>query len=281
VQTLGELLQTEATSVPSYIGNGILPVQGKLILGAERGFGKSILVSNMIYDLASGWNIFNEPLLSVSEPQRILYIENEVGEDGLRVRFGQHIHKAKQSSLALENIVIKTREKLLFLNRAHVGQPAQLEDQEQWLKLLEVVRPNIIVGDPLATLHDAEEGSNYEMGQLVNTLDAITEKASERLALKLSWIVVHHFRKKAKDEQVSMDSFRGAGRITDWADTRVLLDHKWTSGPDGVGHHYRRMIFPVVRQGPAIKDFLIWIDPCTLVPFVGQLVATEVGTPFG
>ncbi|MCB7130032.1 MAG: AAA family ATPase, partial [Candidatus Brocadiales bacterium] len=154
MQTLGELLQSVSITVPSYIGNGILPIQGKLVLGAERGFGKSILVSNMIYDLASGWPVFNQPLLSVSQVCRVLYIENEVGEDGLRVRFGL-IHDAKQSPLALENIVIKSREQLLFLDRSHINTPAQVENQDQWLKVLEAVRPDIIVGDPLATLHSA------------------------------------------------------------------------------------------------------------------------------
>lgn len=292
VVSLGTLLQNPVARVPSFIGEGILPKHGgRLLFGGPAGLGKSLVISNMVYDAASGWPIMGlrpvvrpdgtvDERLNVSEPIRVLYIENEVGIAGLQVRFNK-IHQAKQSPLALDNIYILSKSVLRLASGKETESMDVADTQvETWLAVLKAVRPQWIVGDPLATLHTCEESSNQEMNRVSLHADAILERYFQETGIESAWGLVHHFRKRAMDEPMDMALFRGASRIADWADTRLLMEGHRAQMQDGTFRNFRKLVFSVVRQGPEMSDIWVWIDPETLVTIPNRLMKSS-GYPLG
>lgn len=289
VQQLSSLLANPVAKVPSYVGNGVLPIGGSLLFGGPAGLGKSLVISNFIYDCAAGWPVMGlgpvtlpdgsvDDRLNVTEPLKVLYIENEVGEMGLQVRFDK-IHKVKQSPHALGNISVLSKGNLILLKPPNTH-PSWFDQVQDWRAVLMHVKPNIIVGDPLATLHLCDENSNQEITQMTLHAGAILEDYYQHSGIRASWCLVHHFRKRAKDEPVDMALFRGAGRIADWADTRLLMEPKLARGQDGRYYYFRQLIFSVVRQGPPMNDVWAWLDPVSLVAIPNR-ISKSTGFPLG
>ncbi|MCI0559640.1 MAG: helicase RepA family protein [Nitrososphaera sp.] len=288
---LGQLLQNPVARVSSFIGEGILPKRGgRLLFGGPAGLGKSLVISNMIYDAASGWPIMGlgpvkradgttDERLNVSEPIRVLYIENEVGLSGLQVRFNK-IHAMKQSAVALNNIFILSKSILRLATGKVETSLVSETNVESWFDVLNAVKPQWIVGDPLATLHTCDENSNQEMNRVAIVADEILEMYRDRTGIEAAWGLVHHFRKRATEEPVDMALFRGAGRIADWADTRLLMEPLRAAGQDGVYHNFRKLIFSVVRQGPEMSDIWTWIDLKSLITLPAKLTQSS-GYPLG
>jgi RecA-family ATPase len=290
LKSLTALLSNPVSKVPSYVGNGVLPMGGSLLFGGPAGLGKSLVISNFIYDCAAGWPVFGlgpitlpdgtvNERLNVQKPLKILYIENEVGEMGLQVRFDK-IHQAKQSPLALQNISVLSKGNLLLAIPKGQDSPNWFYQVQDWMAVLDYVKPNIIVGDPFATLHLCDENSNQEMTTITGNAQEILKHYKQQSGIDASWCIVHHFRKRQKDEPTDMALFRGAGRLTDWADTRLLMEPKIAKGQDGVYHHFRHLTFSVVRQGPSADDIWAWIDPKSLVVIPGHSSAST-GFPLG
>ncbi len=278
IKTVTDLIAAPVGGVPSYIGDGILPVGGKLIIAGVGGVGKSILISNLALDAAAGDCVWGVPALSVPQPLPILYLENEVGLAGLCSRF-QTLGRFKSSPDAHARIVVASQEPLLFAT--HEEDQKVNSQWDAWRQVLEPVRPAIVIADPFATFHDLNENDNTDMRRITGAIDNITRLAREKLELSISWIIVHHFKKVGPDDVFGMNLFRGASRFSDWADTRVLIQfHKNTGSPDGISHNYRQINFAVVRQGPPMSDIWTWIDPCSLVTIPMDL-RPATGLAFG
>src|SRR6267378_1682161 len=92
-QTFGEFLTTPTLKMPMIIGRGILPVKGKAFIAGAPKSNKSFVVLNLAMALAKGENAFNNakypdgtPVMPIAKPYRVLYVEMEIGPDGLKER---------------------------------------------------------------------------------------------------------------------------------------------------------------------------------------------------
>lgn len=276
VRDFKELLTMEFKDAKSYMGNGVLPQGGKMLLCGPAGYGKSTMVTNLAYDLACGWDGWGHPKLNVIKPLRVLYMENENGEPRLQELF-KGMHEAKKGpDCVFENFYTLSKD-CPRLENEH-------PNEEIWMKYMCDIRPDVIILDPLVTFHHSRENEVDGMKHILDNIDKWTLQAKKEYELNPSWIITHHYNKRKNDEgPLSMDRVRGSSRITDWPDTRILMDNKHECGVDGVMHHYRVISFAVIRQGPAIDDMCFWVDACKnqTVPVLSHDKITEVGTPFG
>src|SRR2546428_4001065 len=67
------MIDNPVLSVPSLIGDGVLPEEGSMICGGKIGMGKSMIVMNTLYDCCAGDPVMGLPELEVPRPLRVLY----------------------------------------------------------------------------------------------------------------------------------------------------------------------------------------------------------------
>ena len=207
-ESVSDFLKREIQPIPHIIGRGILPVRGKLIIGGEPKTNKSFLAMNIAWDLARGHNIFDAayksgvPLMPVVQPYRVLYIEQEVGESGMRERVRGLIGDTPCEEVPF---FVKTRDMNLRLDTEKGREAIQRE--------IEQCRPDVVIGDPMAKLHVSDENSNQAMGMILRVLDRWVETYG------FSVILVHHTTKPLFDNpRKGGMKLRGASAIFGDAD---------------------------------------------------------------
>jgi RecA-family ATPase len=249
---LRDLLASPVVGVPSYIGNGVLPKRGRMIIGGQPAIGKSMLVLNLAYDLASGRPLFGftyhdksrpgQAVLPVHEPVRVLYVEQEIGEFALQERFAL-LHEARKDDVALDNIWWHTMDWDLQLDRKQAS--------DQWNNLILSAAPNVVIIDPYSQFHTSDENDSGDMGLVLTNLNKLM------VAHDISIVVVHHFGKPGETSRYGMHRFRGSSAITAWADTRLTLDHdrrEWGK---------LSMVW-TIRRGKPVMDMVVKVNKDTL-----------------
>lgn len=180
-ELLSDFLLKQTIKQPMVVGRGILPVKGKLILGGGPKTNKSFFVLNMALDLALGQNLFNayyspgKPVFPVFKKQRVLYIENEIGEIGLQDRLKGITQNCDMGGCEL---YVKSRDMEMRADtdsgRAKIGAE------------IEAVKPTVLFLDPLSKFHLSDENSAQEMGAVMRVFDHWVEDYG------LSLVVIHH-----------------------------------------------------------------------------------------
>lgn len=254
--SLKELLKQSSNGVPSYIGHGVLPKRGRMLVGGQPAIGKSMFVLNMAYALAAGTPVFNfryrkhgqeqDPVLPVWNPVRVLYLDQEIGPDSMRERL-RSIHHSLKESKAENNFIIRSRDTNLMLD--------DRESRSYWQELLQEVQPEVVVFDPFANFHTSEENDQGRMGRVLHTIDEMIGEYD------FAAIVIHHFGKPGGVDsgRFGIHRFRGSSRITGWADTRLTLDASRKVGEQG-----RLSLSWTLRQGRPLMDMSVQVNPDTL-----------------
>lgn len=211
-----EFMDLEPPPIPYLVGRGVLPVRGKLILGAPPKANKSFIAINMGLALAEGRPLFNAvyksgtPVFPVIKPCRVLYIEQELGQTGLKQRLAGILLENRP-----ENFFIKTRDTALRL------------DTEPGIAVIrgEVaqVKPDVVIFDPLAKFHLEDENSAQGMGFVMRNLDHLIQDFGTAV------IVIHH-TKKPNDEYPSRGGDRLRGSSAVFADVDSLMEIERLSG---------------------------------------------------
>lgn len=249
---LRDLLASPVVGVPSYVGNGVLPKKGRLIIGGQPAIGKSMLVLNFAYSLAAGTPLFGfhyqdksrsgEAVLPVHEPTRVLYIEQEIGEYALKERFGL-LHSTLKNETALDNIWWHTMDWGLQLDSQRCS--------DNWNNLILAAAPHVVILDPLSQFHTSNEDDAGEMGVILTNLNKLM------VAHDISIVLIHHFGKPGEQSRYGMHRFRGSSAIAAWADTRLTLDHdrrEWGK---------LSMVW-TIRRGRPVVDMVVKINKDTL-----------------
>lgn len=189
------------------ISSGILTRQSRLCVGGHPGIGKSVIVTQMGQELSMGVKILGK--FSCKRPQRVLYIQEEIGPRSYQIRLEKVISFYKQSDIFW-----------------HLSSTSfTFEDKVLIVKLKSFVLQNkidIVIFDPLYKIHTRRENDPSDMAQLFQAMDRLINECG------VAVIIVHHLRKPfmtIRGETVSMGSmdFRGA-IIASWADTLALLE---------------------------------------------------------
>jgi len=218
-ESLADFLLKEAPKVPHIIGRGILPVAGKMVIGGPPKSNKSFVVINMMLDLVRGHNIFDaayptgSPVFPVSKSHRVLYFENEIGHDGLKERLLGITNG--EIPLGLE-LFIQSRDLTLRLDTP--------EGVQAISEQVAAVKPDVVVIDPLAKFHLADENSAQEMGAIMRVGDRLIEKFGCAL------VYIHHTGKEdINNPRRGGNRLRGSSAI--FADVDTFIEVVRQSDP--------------------------------------------------
>src|SRR5215472_4459339 len=178
----------ELPEVPYIIGNGVFPVGGKIILGGAPKANKSYIALNMALDLARGRDVFGatarngKPLLPVRKRYRVLYMEQEIGEQGLqeRLRGKDPDHPGIMTGEDIRDL------EFFIKNRDTAFRADEVPGREAIYKEIDSVKPDVVFLDPMAKFHLADENSAMEMSAICRVADHIIQDCGASVC----WI--HH-----------------------------------------------------------------------------------------
>jgi RecA-family ATPase len=203
------------------IGRGVLPVAGKVVLGGPPKSNKSFVGLNIGIALAKGLPIFGamgadgKPLLPVYKKCKVLYLEQEIGDDGARNRLNGIVGGELDPDIPF---FIKSRDMQMRL------------DTEEGRKLIDAevaeVRPDVVIFDPLAKFHLLDENSAQHMGAIMRAGDKLIEKYGTAL------MYIHHTGKENADPDMARrggNRLRGSSAVFADVDTLILIDRQGAS----------------------------------------------------
>ena len=214
---LYDLLTAPRNPVPYLIGNGICPVKGKLIIAGNPKSNKSWLALNMGLDLARGRHIFGavakgtgKPIFPVYQRSRVLFIEQEMGEEGCKDRLRQMI--TEEEAIGLD-IWVKTRDAALRMDTQEGKDAVEAE--------IAACSPHIVFADTMSKMHGVKEDSSEEIGRVLRFTDLLIEKYN------ISWVWVHHSSKPSTENpRQGGDRIRGSSAIFGDVDSAILVNRR-------------------------------------------------------
>lgn len=221
-QILSEFLTTEYKPMAHIIGRGILPVGGKMIVAGSPKANKSFFVLNMMLDLVRGRRVFDatykngHAVLPVAQPWRVLYLEQELGEQGLLERLrGKEGRPGLAAGLDPEGLqlFIQPRDTAMRLDTP--------EGRDYISNIVKEIKPDVTVLDPMAKFHLSDENSAQEMGAVLRVADHLVEDFGTAIVL------VHHIGKQSEDNpRRGGDRLRGSSAIFGDVDTVCEVTRK-------------------------------------------------------
>lgn len=230
-ERLKDLLDRELPPNPSWIEPAILPKGGTLLLGGEAKIGKSLIMMEAGRALSTGTKLFGHPDFYTVQC-KVLMIEAEVGIYGFQAR-SRTIFKGPDSNGYDDNFHYISEESRL-----------QLDTQEgmgHFINLIETVRPNVIILDPISFMQSVNESDNVEVGKIFGKMNYLKSLCPEA---HTSLIMSHHFKKPPDNPQILKDydhlnfyNFRGAGKWYDGASS-LLTMHRFKELKDVVNDGY-------------------------------------------
>ena len=202
-QSFYTLVTKEFKGQQYWIGPAVLPRSGKMLFGGQAKIGKSHLMMELARSLATASTPFCYPGFQVSEPARVLILEQELGEYGLQKRARLAYFGCHEETL---------RENLWYVSK---NPDLKLDDalgQKIIRGLLDQVRPNVLILDPISKFHTSDENSNSDIARLLSEIDRLISEYSD---LGLAVILSHHFGKPIRDPRYMVDpldpyNFRGS-----------------------------------------------------------------------
>jgi RecA-family ATPase len=192
-------MTAETETRPQIIGRGILPIQGKAILGGSAKSNKSFVALNVGICLAKGVPLFKAaypngtPVYPVMKPWRVLLIEQEIGEDGLRKRLRGIV--SEEQALGAP-FYIRSKDTQFRLDTSEGL--AKIEED------IANIRPDVLILDPLSKFHGLDENSATEMGKVMRVGDYLIQKYGCAI------LYIHHTGLAAFDKE---NPRRGGARL--------------------------------------------------------------------
>ena len=235
VMTLSEMREYVAASPRAWvIGDGescnVLPEGGGLLIAGESKTGKSMLRTELAIHLVMGDDAWG---LTIPKPRRVLILQFENTPEIELVRTEKMLQ-----GLGLDTFP----DELLFSTPVRID----LGNHSNWesvLRLVERTKADVVIYDPLSSVHSVDENSNDQMRGILDKITNINRKTGS------SAIVIHHFGKPSKDgHKDTKYRTRGASAITDWCDTEINLSSKKRDNKTLLD-----LTFKAVRCGPEIK----------------------------
>lgn len=219
---LSEFLKTEYKPQAHIVGRGILPVGGKMIVAGSPKANKSFFVLNMMMDIVRGRRLFDAtyktgtPVLPVAQPWRVLYLEQELGEQGLLERLrGTEAKPGLIDGIEAEGLplFIQPRDTAMRLDTP--------EGRDYISAIVKEIKPDVTVLDPMAKFHLSDENSAQEMGAVLRVADHLVEDFGTAI------VIVHHIGKQNEDNpRRGGDRLRGSSAIFGDVDTVCEVTRK-------------------------------------------------------
>jgi KaiC/GvpD/RAD55 family RecA-like ATPase len=211
VQTFDDLVKSDLPPTPCWIGPpAIVPKGGLVLFGGEPKIGKTWAALEFTRALATGTELFEQPDLP-GEVAKVLYIDQELGPEALKERV---VPAFKEDPQALANINYLTQRETVV----DLSDPAS---REEIYGIIDQLKPNVVIFDPMEKMHSVDENNATEMGRMFKWFDVLRHDFQEQL---LTVVMVHHYKKPPSDKSgydpLSPHNFRGTGR--------------WFNAPDAI-----------------------------------------------
>lgn len=222
--SLADFLKLEYKPGAHVIGRGVLPCAGKLFMAGSPKTNKSFLMLNIMLDLARGRRLFDAtyangtPVLPVPQPRRVLYLEMEMGEQGLLERLrGTEGHPGLAEGIQAEGLpfFIQTRDTAMRLDTP--------EGRDYIEGIVKATKPDVVVFDPFAKFNLSNENDSQEMGAVMRVADHLVEDYGTAVAF------VHHIGKQDPDpakQKRGGDRMRGSSALYGDLDTLIEVTRK-------------------------------------------------------
>lgn len=211
VVTVHELLTRTYPERPAIVGGGVIVRQSLCVAAGPPKVGKSMLVKNIVLCRTTGrpWLGFD------TTPGRSLVIQAEIPERELQTRL----------RIMLQDGGAPLPEKRLWFVTHRGMRLDRSEGLKDCRRLVEEVRPDLLVIDPLARFFGGDENSAREVGRVIGSLDDLIQTYG------LAVLLVHHTAKpQAQDPREGGLRLRGSSALFGAVDTVMLLDR--TAGAD-------------------------------------------------
>ena len=233
-----ELLKADFPVPPMVIGQGILPEGAGMIIEGESEAGKSLLRLELAIHLATGQPCWGLP---IATPRRVFVFqfENTLAEERFRL-------KRMIEGLDVSEDSIRGR---IAISDPRVR--VNLALKKDYMKAYQVVkqsRADVIIWDPLSSIHTVNENDNIQVRAVLDTLTSIARQT------KTTTILIHHFGKPGIDGAAIPLRYRGRGAssIRDWADTKLAVVIK-----PNEERELRELHFTKIRNGPPRPPLLL------------------------
>jgi hypothetical protein len=200
-----ELLRREYTEPPGVVGGGVVVREGLHVKGGPPKRGKSLLCMQKVFARST-----QQPWLGFATTPGVSLIFNaEIPERDLQARA-----RIMQTPLPIPvppDLVHFVTHRGLRLDRR--------DDLRVIRSIIEGLRPDYVLIDPLARFFSGDENSSRDVGRLVGTLDELIQ--AYHLAIEL----VHHTAKpQADDQRAGGLRLRGSSALFAAVDSALVLD---------------------------------------------------------
>jgi len=212
---------------------GVLPKEGAGIVAGPAGYGKSWMLLDVAIEHARGGKWLGQ---FATAQGRVLYLDEESSPALLRHRLTRLL-AAKGLSADQLDLHVAVGQGLSFSNPASV---------EQLRRLLDQLRPALVIVDSLIRVHRAEENSASEMAQVFKAVKALIREFG------CAFLFADHQRKPG-GFGVSLDLLlRGSSEKAAFVDTLLSLQRK--EGTLIVEHSKSRYAEPIPAFVVRIED---------------------------
>lgn len=198
--SLKEFLALDIPPIEYHL-TGILPKCGKAMISGNSNAGKSIFVQNIALAISRG-EVFLTNFESAQT--KVLYLDLEMGKSALKERF-----TTMAGNEIPENLFVRYEPSINLLDK---------EDQERLKIWIQEVKADVVIIDPLANAWQGDEKDQVSVAQMVAFFNQIISD------LKVSVLLVHHWRKATKDFKSGGQMMAGSYRWEAWLDHHITLE---------------------------------------------------------
>jgi hypothetical protein len=246
VLPLAQLLNQQPTAMPSLVEPGLLPSQGILFVGGEPKVGKSLLVANLALSLAAGSNRLGFP---IPAPRRVLVCQFELP-----------LPQFLQRLLGMRRELGATADQHLWVDTQTTGHLLSTpQGLQHFLAAARTAAAEVIVLDPLYSIHDQDENDTRAMTALCQSLLRLRDVS------RAAVIVVHHVRKSISREEIG-SAFRGSSALHAVGDSYLLLTRPSPSLPTLELRFQFRYSPPQPPRLLQLNPQTLWFTPAGSVP---------------
>lgn len=250
-EKLSDFLEKTPTPQPYIISRGLLPVGGKCIIAGSPKANKSFVALNLLLDIVRGRPVFGAhykngaPVMPINRPWRALYLEQELGEEGLLERLrGKNGQPGLMTGIEAKGLelYVKTKDMAMRLD---------LPDGRAFIeKEIAAVRPDVVIADPLSKFNLQDENSAQQMGMVCRVIDHIVDDH------RCAFVVIHHISKQDPDpkrQRRGGDRLRGSSAL--FADVDTLIEVTRTSS-EKTPEPTLKLSFEL-RRGEPLEDLFV------------------------
>ena len=208
---------------------------GFCLVGAQKGVGKSLFVTQLGLYVAAGSSPFLIDEIKIPKALNVLLIQQEVSLPGMKDRLFK-MRGEKVFDLGGR-----------FRQKTTTGNWWNLTNKDDYMKLIRLVekyKPDILILDPLYTFYPRELNTSGDISPMMKILSDL--KSNFGLGL----IVVHHFSNKQDSDEIefrsSVGRFMGHSMIANSADSTIGLDFLHAK--------YRQQTLPLPYQNYIVTE---------------------------